>query len=140
MTSLFDRYDLGSLALPSRIVMAPMTRSRSTQPGNVPNDMMADYYDQRASAGMIVSEATQISSQGQGYSFTPGIHSAEQVDGWRKVTDAVHQKGGRMVLQLWHVGRMSHAQFQGGGQPVAPRPSPRVRPSGRLIRRPGRVA
>ncbi|WP_297833739.1 alkene reductase [uncultured Roseibium sp.] len=120
MTSLFDRYDLGPLALPSRIVMAPMTRSRSTQPGNVPNDMMADYYGQRASAGMIVSEATQISSQGQGYSFTPGIHSAEQVDGWRKVTDAVHQKGGRMVLQLWHVGRMSHAQFQGGGQPVAP--------------------
>jgi len=120
MSRLFDSHALGTLSLPSRIVMAPMTRSRSTQPGNVPNAMMAEYYAQRAGAGLIVSEATQISPQGQGYSFTPGIHSQEQIEGWRMVTEAVHAAGGRMVLQLWHVGRMSHPVFQGGGLPVAP--------------------
>ena len=118
--TLFDTADMGALRLRNRIAMAPMTRSRTTQPGNVPNRMMARYYAQRASAGLIVSEATQISPQGQGYSFTPGIHSLEQIEGWRLVTDAVHAAGGRMFLQLWHVGRMSHARFHADGKPVAP--------------------
>lgn len=117
---LFRPLQLGPLALPSRIVMAPMTRARSSQPGDVPNALMARYYAQRASAGLIVSEATQISPQGQGYSFTPGIYSDAQVDGWRRVTDAVRAEGGRMVLQLWHVGRMSHVSFHADGLPVAP--------------------
>jgi N-ethylmaleimide reductase len=111
---------LGPLTLPNRMVMAPMTRARSSQPGGVPNALMAGYYAQRASAGLIVSEASQVSPQGQGYSFTPGIHSDAQVRGWRRVTDAVHAAGGRMVLQLWHVGRMSHASFHADGLPVAP--------------------
>ncbi|WP_423596281.1 alkene reductase [Roseateles sp. MS654] len=120
MSNLFSPVTVGPLALPNRIVMAPMTRARSTQPGNIPNEMMAAYYAQRASAALIVSEATQVSPEGQGYSFTPGIHSDEQVAGWQLVTRAVHRAGGRMVLQLWHVGRMSHPLFHGGGQPVAP--------------------
>ncbi|MDG0995759.1 MAG: alkene reductase [Gammaproteobacteria bacterium] len=120
MTELFNTFQIGALAVPSRIAMAPMTRSRTDQPGNVPNAMMADYYAQRASAGLIITEATQISPQGQGYSFTPGIHSEEQVAGWRKVTDAVHDQGGRIFLQLWHVGRMSHESFHADGKPVAP--------------------
>ncbi|MFG6157804.1 alkene reductase [Halomonas sp. 1390] len=120
MTDLFTPFDLGTLRLPSRLVMAPMTRARSRQPGNVPTALMAEYYAQRASAGLMISEATQISPQGQGYSFTPGIHSAEQVAGWRRVTDAVHAQGGRIVLQLWHVGRMSHESFHADGRPVAP--------------------
>jgi len=118
--ALFQPLQLGALSLPNRIAMAPMTRSRSSQPGDVPNALMAQYYAQRASAGLIVTEATQISRQGQGYSFTPGIYSDAQVDGWRGVTDAVHAAGGRIFLQLWHVGRMSHAVFQDGGLPVAP--------------------
>ena len=117
---LFAPLALGPLTLPNRMVMAPMTRARSTQPGDVPNAMMAAYYAQRASAGLIVSEATQISRQGQGYSFTPGIYTEAQVQGWRRVTDAVHTAGGRMVLQLWHVGRMSHPSFHADGLPVAP--------------------
>jgi N-ethylmaleimide reductase len=117
---LFQPLDLGPLTLPNRVVMAPMTRCRTTQPDNVPNALMAQYYAQRASAGLILSEATQISPQGQGYSFTPGIHSKAQIEGWRLVTDAVHATGGRIFLQLWHVGRMSHASFQGGAAPVAP--------------------
>lgn len=117
---LFSSLQLGPLNLPNRMVMAPMTRSRSSQPGDVPNALMAHYYAQRASAGLIVTEATQISRQGQGYSFTPGIYSDAQVAGWRLVTDAVHAAGGRIVLQLWHVGRMSHASFQTDGVPVAP--------------------
>ncbi|MDH0865576.1 alkene reductase [Mitsuaria sp. GD03876] len=120
MTDLFSPLTLGPLTLPNRIVMAPMTRARSSQPGNVPNALMAAYYAQRASAGLIVSEATQVSPQGQGYSFTPGIHGDEQVAGWRLVTEAVHRAGGRIVLQLWHVGRMSHPVFHDGGLPVAP--------------------
>src|ERR1700688_5005255 len=88
--------------VPHRIVMAPMTRARSTQPGDVPNAMNARYYAQRASAALIVTEASQISPQGKGYSFTPGIYSSEQVAGWRLVTDPVHAKGGRIFLQLWH--------------------------------------
>ena len=118
--ALFRPLQMGPLALPHRIVMAPMTRARSSQPGDVPNALMADYYAQRASAGLIVSEASQVSRQGQGYSFTPGIYSEAQVQGWRRVTEAVHAAGGRMVLQLWHVGRMSHASFHADGLPVAP--------------------
>ena len=117
---LFDPMRIGNLHLPSRIVMSPMTRSRTTQPGDIPNAMMAEYYAQRASAGLIVTEATQISRRGQGYSFTPGIYSPAQIDGWRLVTDAVHARGGRIFLQLWHVGRMSHESFHADGKPVAP--------------------
>jgi N-ethylmaleimide reductase len=117
---LFDEYQLGSISLKNRIVMAPMTRARSTQPGDVPNELMAEYYGQRASAGLIISEATYISPQGKGYSFTPGIYSDEQVAGWSKVTKSVHNAGGRIFLQLWHVGRMSHSSFHADGCPVAP--------------------
>ncbi|GAB3332433.1 alkene reductase [Marilutibacter aestuarii] len=117
---LFQPLQLGPLELPNRIVMAPMTRSRSRQPGDVPQAINATYYAQRASAGLIVTEATQVSPQGKGYSFTPGIHDATQVAGWRGVTDAVHAAGGRIFLQLWHVGRMSHPDFHGGALPVAP--------------------
>lgn len=118
--TLFSEYRLGRLQLGNRMVMAPMTRCRTSQPGNVPNALMAEYYAQRASAGLIITEATQISPQGQGYSFTPGIHSDEQIVGWRKVTDAVHAQQGRIFLQLWHVGRMSHPSFHNGHLPVAP--------------------
>ncbi len=100
--------------------MAPMTRSRTTQPGDIANTLMAEYYAQRASAGLMITEATQISPQGQGYSFTPGIYSPEQIAGWRLVTEAVHNAGGRIFLQLWHVGRMSHESFHTDGKPVAP--------------------
>ncbi|MBK5529399.1 alkene reductase [Pseudomonas sp. TH08] len=120
MSKLFSPGAVGKLRTPNRVVMAPMTRSRSTQPGDVPNAMNAIYYAQRASAAFIVSEATQISPQGKGYSFTPGIYSDEQVAGWRLVTDAVHAAGGRIFLQLWHVGRMSHPDFHNGELPVAP--------------------
>lgn len=119
-TNLFDPVNLGAMTLPNRIVMAPMTRCRTTQPGDVPNLLMAEYYAQRASAGLIVSEATQVSAQGRGYSFTPGIYTPAQIEGWRLVTRAVHEAGGRIVLQLWHVGRMSHASFHADGKPVAP--------------------
>lgn len=118
--SLFSAYPLNQQVLKNRFVMAPMTRCRTTQPGNIPNEMMAEYYAQRVSAGMIITEATQISPQGQGYSFTPGIHSEAQIQGWKKVTEAVHQAGGVIYLQLWHVGRMSHPSFHGGELPVAP--------------------
>ncbi|RLK33793.1 alkene reductase [Cupriavidus plantarum] len=118
--TLFSPVQVGHLRLPNRVVMAPMTRARSSQPGDVPNAMNATYYAQRASAGLIVSEATQISPQGKGYSFTPGIYSDAQVEGWRLVTRAVHRAGGRIFLQLWHVGRMSHPVFHGGELPVAP--------------------
>lgn len=120
ISQLFRPRQLGAISLPNAIAMAPMTRSRTDQPGNVPNAMMATYYAQRAAAGVIITEATQISPQGQGYSFTPGIHSAAQIAGWRQVTDAVHAAGGRIFLQLWHVGRMSHASFHADGVPVAP--------------------
>ncbi len=119
-SSLFDRYRLGQQDLKNRIVMAPMTRARSLQPGNIPSSLMAEYYRQRASAGLIITEATQISPQGQGYSWTPGIHSPEQVSGWQLTTGAVHQAGGVIFSQLWHVGRMSHASFHQDGLPVAP--------------------
>jgi len=118
--SLLAPLRVGALTLPHRIVMAPMTRARSTQPGDLPNALNATYYAQRASAALIVSEAAQISPQGKGYSFTPGIYSEEQVRGWQLVTNAVHQAGGRIFLQLWHVGRMSHPDFHNGALPVAP--------------------
>ncbi|KAF1015509.1 MAG: N-ethylmaleimide reductase [Stenotrophomonas maltophilia] len=104
-------YTLGTLSLPNRIMMPPMTRSRAGE-GNVATAQTAAYYAQRASAGLIVGEGTQISQQGQGYAWTPGIHSAAQVDGWRQVTDAVHAAGGRIYAQLWHVGRVSHVALQ----------------------------
>jgi N-ethylmaleimide reductase len=116
---LFSPYRLGELELANRIVMAPMTRSRAIA-GNVPNPLAATYYAQRASAGLIVTEATQVSPQGVGYIRTPGIHSPEQVAGWEQVTKAVHQAGGKIFLQLWHVGRISHPDFHGGALPVAP--------------------
>lgn len=117
---LFTPFRLGSLTLPNRVVMAPMTRNRAGS-GNVPNALNATYYAQRASAGLIVTEATQISPQGLGYPGTPGIHAAEQIAGWKLVTDAVHAAGGRISLQLWHVGRISHPSLQpGGALPVAP--------------------
>ncbi|WP_144149087.1 alkene reductase [Paraburkholderia sp. BCC1884] len=117
---LFTPIVVAGQTLPHRIVMAPMTRARSTQPGDVPNEMNARYYAQRASAALIVTEATQVSPQGKGYSFTPGIYSDAQVAGWRLVTEAVHAAGGRIFAQLWHVGRMSHADFHQGKLPVAP--------------------
>jgi N-ethylmaleimide reductase len=118
-TSLFSPYRLGDLDLRNRLVMAPMTRSRAVE-GNVPNPLAATYYSQRASAGLVVTEATQVSAQGVGYVRTPGIHSAAQVAGWTAVTDAVHRAGGKIFLQLWHVGRISHPDFHGGALPVAP--------------------
>ncbi|MBV8049358.1 MAG: alkene reductase [Paludibacterium sp.] len=117
---LFSPVTLAGWTAPHRVVMAPMTRARSMQPGDVPNALNARYYAQRASAALIVTEATQISPQGKGYSFTPGIHSAEQVAGWRGVVEAVHAAGGHIFLQLWHVGRMSHPDFHQGALPVAP--------------------
>ena len=117
---LFTPTVVAGHTLAHRVVMAPMTRSRSTQPGDVPNALNARYYAQRASAALIITEATQISPQGKGYSFTPGIYSPEQIAGWRRVTDAVHSAGGRIFLQLWHVGRMSHPDFHNGQLPVAP--------------------
>ncbi|MBH8565495.1 alkene reductase [Nostoc sp. CENA67] len=118
--NLFSPYQLGNLELPNRIVMAPLTRNRAGQ-GNVPHQLNATYYAQRASAGLIISEATQVAPTGQGYPHTPGIHSQEQVAGWKLVTDAVHQQGGRIFLQLWHVGRISHPDLQPDGElPVAP--------------------
>ena len=118
--SLLSPFTLGPLHLPNRAVMAPMTRNRAGA-GNVPGPLNATYYAQRASAGLIVSEATQVSPQGLGYPGTPGIHSRQQVDGWKLVTEAVHRAGGRIFLQLWHVGRISHPSLQPGGAiPVAP--------------------
>jgi N-ethylmaleimide reductase len=111
---LFTPLRAGALALPNRIVMAPMTRNRAGK-GNVPTAMVAEYYRQRATAGLIVTEATQVSPRGIGYPNTPGIHTPEQVEGWRAVTKAVHAAGGRIVLQLWHVGRSSHPLYQPNG-------------------------
>ncbi|MBK1641544.1 alkene reductase [Chromatium okenii] len=120
MTDLFQPYQLGNLKLANRIVMAPLTRSRAGA-GDVPTPLMATYYAQRASAGLIISEGTQISPHGKGYIQTPGIYSAEQIAGWRLVTDAVHAAGGTIMAQLWHVGRISHPELQpDGALPVAP--------------------
>jgi len=120
MTTLFDPIKIGAFALPNRIVMAPLTRARAVGAGRVPNALMAEYYAQRASAGLILSEATSVTPMGVGYADTPGIWSEEQVAGWKKVTEAVHAAGGRIVLQLWHVGRISDPVFLDGAAPVAP--------------------
>lgn len=111
---LFSSAPLGALSLPHRIIMAPLTRSRAAQPGDIPQQLNVDYYKQRASAALIITEATQISAQGKGYAFTPGIYTEEQITGWCGVTDAVHEQGSRMFLQLWHVGRVSHSRLQPG--------------------------
>lgn len=122
---LFNPIKVGRLSLDHRVAMAPLTRSRAGQPGNVPTDLNVEYYRQRASAALIVSEATQISQQGQGYAWTPGIHTEQQIEGWRAVSKAVHEEGGHMFLQLWHVGRVSHPVFQPNGSlPVAPTAMP----------------
>jgi len=119
-TKLFAPFKLGPITLANRVVMAPLTRNRASA-GMVPSPLAADYYGQRASAGLLITEASQVSQQGQGYQDTPGIYSKEQIAGWRKVTDRVHAKGGRIFIQLWHVGRISHVTLQpGGGAPVAP--------------------
>jgi N-ethylmaleimide reductase len=118
---LFTPHRMGSIDLPNRLVMAPLTRNRATPGTDAPHALNAAYYVQRASAGLIVSEATQISRQGQGYILTPGIYTDAQVEGWQTVTHAVHAAGGRIFLQLWHVGRVSHVSLQAdGGAPVAP--------------------
>lgn len=119
MSTLFDRYDLGGLALRNRIVMAPMTRSRAVS--TVPDALTATYYAQRAGAGLVITEGAQVSEQGRGYLFTPGMHSRAQVAGWKGVTAAVHAEGGAIYAQLWHVGRVSHASLQPGERaPVGP--------------------
>lgn len=117
---LLDSYQLGSLKLKNRVIMAPMTRSRADNPETAAGALLAEYYAQRASAGLIISEGTQVSPQGVGYINTPGIYSSAQVAGWRMVTDAVHKKDGKIFAQLWHVGRISHPDFHGGQLPVAP--------------------
>ena len=118
---LFTPLTIGDLVLPNRVVLAPLTRNRALPDGDVPHALNAEYYAQRASAGLIITEASQISPEGKGYIQTPGIYSQEQVEGWRLVTDAVHARGGRIFCQLWHVGRISHVALQPGGQaPVAP--------------------
>jgi N-ethylmaleimide reductase len=120
LAPLFEPFDLSGLLLPNRIVMAPLTRNRVGIDG-VPTALVAEYYAQRASAGLIIAEATQISPEAQGYGLTPGVHSPEQIAGWRQVTQAVHARGGRMFLQMWHTGRVSNVMVQPGGkQPVAP--------------------
>jgi N-ethylmaleimide reductase len=119
MPSLFDPTRLGDIMLANRVVMAPLTRNRAG-PGQVPTALMAEYYAQRADAGLIITEAAQVSAEGQGYLDTPGIYDAAQVQGWRRITDAVHQRGGKIMVQLWHVGRISHVSLQpGGAAPVS---------------------
>ncbi|SFP22984.1 2,4-dienoyl-CoA reductase [Geopseudomonas sagittaria] len=128
MPTLFDPIQIGDLQLPNRIIMAPLTRCRA-EPGRVPGALMAEYYVQRASAGLIISEATSVTPMGVGYPDTPGIWSEEQVQGWKNVTSAVHAAGGRIVLQLWHVGRISDPSYLDGQLPVAPSA---VRPKGHV--------
>ena len=127
---LFTSIRLGPLALPNRIFMAPLTRCRASE-GHVPHELNVEYYAQRASAGLIISEATSVSPNGYGYPNTPGIHTPAQVAGWKKVTEAVHAKGGHIYLQLWHVGRISHPAYQeSGGLPVAPSA---IKPAGKVF-------
>ncbi len=120
--SLFKEYKLGDITLNNRIIMAPLTRSRADNPGKVPTDLIAEYYRQRATAGLIISEGSQISPMGVGYVNTPGIYSDEQVEGWKKVTEAVHKEGGKIFIQLWHVGRLTHPYLLNGKLPLAPSP------------------
>lgn len=119
-SKLYEPVESQGLSFKNRIVMPPMTRCRAAQPGNVPTELMADYYAQRTDAGLIIAEATQVSDDAQGYSFTPGIYNEEQVEGWKLVTDAVHRKDGKIFLQIWHTGRMSHSSFHHGEAPFAP--------------------
>src|SRR4051794_35052837 len=119
MNALFTPATVGDLELPNRIIMAPLTRGRAGAE-RIPNDLMVEYYRQRASAGLIISEATQISPQGAGWVDSPGIHESAHVRGWERVTEAVHSAGGRIFLQLWHMGRASHPDFHNGELPVAP--------------------
>lgn len=120
-TKLFEPYKLGPITLPNRVVMAPLTRNRAVPSNLVPSPMAAEYYGQRATAGLLITEASQVSQEGQGYQDTPGIYTKEQVAGWRKITDRVHERGGRIFIQLWHVGRVSHTSLQPNGRaPVAP--------------------
>lgn len=119
MTTLFDPVRLGALELANRIVMAPLTRSRATD-DRVPNDLMREYYEQRATAGLILTEATIVTPKGAGYARTPGIYSDAQVEGWKPITEAVHKKGGKIIMQLWHVGRISDPSLLDGDLPVAP--------------------
>jgi N-ethylmaleimide reductase len=127
MTDLFTPLQMGALSLPNRIIMAPLTRGRSGTE-RIPNQLMKEYYEQRATAGLIISEATQISEQASGWVESPGIHTDQQVAGWRMITEAVHAKGGKIVLQLWHTGRASHPDFQPGG--VAPVSASAIAPAG----------
>jgi 2,4-dienoyl-CoA reductase-like NADH-dependent reductase (Old Yellow Enzyme family) len=120
LPTLFDPLKVGALTLPNRIVLAPLTRSRAHPDTRVPSDLAVTYYSQRADAGLIITEATSVSPMGVGYAGTPGIWSDEQTEGWTKIVDAVHAKGGRIVLQLWHVGRISHPMFLNGALPEAP--------------------
>ena len=130
MTDLFSPLRLGAIELPNRVVMSSLTRNRAGE-GNVPTDLMVEYYRQRASAGLILTEASPVCAEGHGYPRTPGIHTAEQIAGWKKVTDAVHAAGGRIAIQLWHVGRISHPDLQpGGALPVAPSA---LRPAGQTV-------
>ncbi|MGM7882671.1 alkene reductase [Yersinia enterocolitica] len=118
---LFSPLKVGALTLPNRVFMAPLTRLRSIEPGDIPTPLMAEYYRQRASAGLIITEATQISFQAKGYAGAPGLHTQEQLNAWKKITQAVHNEGGHIAVQLWHVGRISHHSLQPGQQaPVAP--------------------
>jgi N-ethylmaleimide reductase len=120
-SKLLEPFKLGPITLPNRLVMAPLTRNRAVPPSMVPGPLAAEYYGQRASAGLLVTEASQVSQQGQGYQDTPGIYSKAQVEGWRKITDRVHERGGRIFIQIWHVGRVSHTSLQpNNGAPVAP--------------------
>ena len=118
---LFTPLKVGAITAANRVFMAPLTRLRSIEPGDIPTPLMGEYYRQRASAGLIISEATQISAQAKGYAGAPGLHSPEQVAAWKKITDGVHAEHGHMAVQLWHTGRISHASIQpGGNAPVAP--------------------
>ncbi len=130
MTDLFSPLRLGAIELPNRVVMSSLTRNRAGE-GNVPTDLMVEYYRQRASAGLILTEASPVCPEGHGYPRTPGIHTAEQIAGWKKVTDAVHAAGGRIAIQLWHVGRISHPELQPDG--VAPVAPSALRPAGQAI-------
>ena len=123
MTDLFRPFDLNGLKLPNRILMSAMTRTRASEDG-VPTDLMRDYYLQRASAGLIVTECTQVSDQGHGIIRCRGILRRDQVEGWRRVTDAVHAAGGRIYCQVWHCGRVAHSDMRGGEMPVGPSPVP----------------
>src|SRR5690606_22458136 len=135
MTNLFTPYDLNGLRLPNRIVVAPMTRTRATESG-VPTELMVDYYVQRASAGLNITECTQVSDQAHGIIRAPGIHRDDQIAGWRKITDAVHEAGGRIYNQIWHAGRVSHPEIRNGDLPVGPSPIPA---SGKFFLPRGRV-